>query len=213
MHIHIVAGGPFEYIPPLTQATNEDVCWVGVDRGTVYLLENGIVPDRAFGDFDSVTDEELEDLKKKLPALNIFQAEKDETDLELALQWALRQRPEQIQIYGITGGRADHFLGNIQLLYKGIQHEQNITLIDRQNTIQMYRPGTYEVTQDVDKKYVSFLPFGSPVEKLTLTGFKYPLENCHIEPGSTLCISNELIHSNGTFSFHEGILIMVRSND
>ncbi|OLP66483.1 Thiamine pyrophosphokinase [Bacillus pumilus] len=214
MHIHIIAGGPFEYIPPLEhEAAKDDICWVGVDRGTVFLLENGIVPARAFGDFDSVTDEELRELKKRLPALNVFQAEKDETDLELALNWALRQRPEHIRIYGITGGRADHFLGNVQLLFKGIQHKQPISLVDKQNIIQMYGPGSYKVMQDLDKKYVSFLPFGAPVEKLTLEGFKYPLKNCHIEPGSTLCISNELIHSNGTFSFDEGILIMVRSKD
>ncbi|WP_353855793.1 thiamine diphosphokinase [Bacillus sp. Bos-x628] len=214
MHIHIVAGGPFEYIPPLeNKASNDDICWVGVDRGTIFLLEHGIVPDRAFGDFDSVTEKELRELKEQLPALNLFQAEKDETDLELALKWAFRQRPAHIQIYGITGGRADHFLGNIHLLYQGIQQKQKITLVDRQNTIQMYGPGTYEVGQDPDKQYVSFLPFGTHVEKLTLKGFKYPLKNCHIEPGSTLCISNELIHSNGTFSFDEGILIMIRSKD
>ncbi|AUZ38639.1 thiamine diphosphokinase, partial [Bacillus sp. MBGLi79] len=29
----------------------------------------------------------------------------------------------------------------------------------------------------------------------------------------TLCISNELIHSQGAFSFSEGILIMIRSTD
>lgn len=214
MHIHIVAGGPFEYIPPLEQeASKDDILWIGVDRGTIFLLENGIVPAKAFGDFDSVTKEELCELKKQLPSLSLFQAEKDETDLQLALDWSLRQRPAHIQIYGITGGRADHFLGNIHLLYQGVQHDQHITLVDKQNIIQMYGPGTYEVKQDVDKKYVSFLPFGAPVEKLTLKGFKYPLKNCHIELGSTLCISNELIHSHGTFSFHEGILIMIRSKD
>ncbi|MGV2913900.1 thiamine diphosphokinase, partial [Bacillus safensis] len=102
---------------------------------------------KAFGDFDSVTEEELCELKKKLPALNVFQAEKDETDLELALNWAMRQHPAHIHIYGITGGRADHFLGNIHLLYQGIQHKQNITLIDKQNIIQMFGPGTYEIKE------------------------------------------------------------------
>ncbi|MGE6631358.1 thiamine diphosphokinase [Bacillus sp. NPDC077027] len=214
MQINIVAGGPFEYIPPLqTEHTKSEVCWVGVDRGTLYLLENHIVPTEAFGDFDSVTEQELRDLQKQLPALHLFQAEKDQTDLELALDWAIKQKPTFIQIYGITGGRADHFLGNLQLLYKGIKHQQPVFLIDKQNIIQMFSPGSYEIKNDPDKKYVSFLPFGTSVENLTLKGFKYPLKNCHIEPGSTLCISNELIHSSGTFSFHDGILIMIRSKD
>ena len=64
MHIHIVAGGPFEYIPPLEQeASQDDILWVGVDRGR-FLLEHGIMPAKAFGDFDSVTEEELCELKR-----------------------------------------------------------------------------------------------------------------------------------------------------
>lgn len=159
MHIHIVAGGPFDYIPPLEhEASQDDILWVGVDRGTLFLLEHGIMPAKAFGDFDSVTEEELCELKKKLPALNVFQAEKDETDLELALNWAMRQHPAHIHIYGITGGRADHFLGNIHLLYQGIQHKQNITLVDKQNIIQMFGPGTYEIKEDPDKNMCRFCP-------------------------------------------------------
>lgn len=65
MHIHIVAGGPIEYIPPLErEASQEDVLWIGVDRGTLFLLEQGITPAKAFGDFDSVTEEELRELKE-----------------------------------------------------------------------------------------------------------------------------------------------------
>jgi thiamine pyrophosphokinase len=39
------------------------------------------------------------------------------------------------------------------------------------------------------------------------------LKNRHISIGSTLCISNELISDYGTFSFSEGILIVIRSHD
>jgi thiamine pyrophosphokinase len=64
-----------------------------------------------------------------------------------------------------------------------------------------------------DKKYVSFVPLTLNVKGLNLEGFKYPLKDRHITIGSTLCISNELIGDNGTFSFSEGILLVIRSND
>ena len=64
-----------------------------------------------------------------------------------------------------------------------------------------------------DKKYISFVPVSLNINGLTLEGFKYPLKDCHISIGSTLCISNELIRDYGTFSFSEGILIVVRSSD
>ncbi|XBO87183.1 hypothetical protein AAGG52_10200 [Bacillus licheniformis] len=66
---------------------------------------------------------------------------------------------------------------------------------------------------DQTKPYISFLPFTETVKNLSLKGFKYSLNKCHIALGSTLCISNELIHSQGAFSFSEGILIMIRSTD
>jgi thiamine pyrophosphokinase len=74
-------------------------------------------------------------------------------------------------------------------------------------------PGKYTVKKIKDKKYISFVPASLDVKDLTLDGFKYPLKDCHISVGSTLCISNELIRDCGTFSFSEGILIVVRSSD
>ncbi|RCK10917.1 hypothetical protein DT075_24655 [Bacillus licheniformis] len=56
--INIVAGGPDHLIPDLLQYQAGDALWVGVDRGAVTLLDAGIVPDEAFGDFDSITDEQ-----------------------------------------------------------------------------------------------------------------------------------------------------------
>ncbi|MFT3654752.1 Thiamine pyrophosphokinase [Bacillus sp. B01(2024)] len=211
--INIVAGGPREFIPELSAYTDGDTTWVGVDKGTVALLEAGIIPQEAFGDFDSITEEELLQIQEAAPSLHVYQAEKDYTDLELALDWALQKEPEHIRIFGVTGGRADHFLGNIQLLYKAVNKDTDVKLIDRQNEIQMFGPGRYTIEEKSNRRYVSFIPFAEAAEGLTLDGFKYPLDNCHIPIGSTLCISNELIHSRGTFSFAKGILIMVRSAD
>src|SRR5690242_7542131 len=114
MIIHIVVGGPKELIPPLQEFDEDGVVWVGVDRGVVYLLGNGIMPKRAFGDFDSVTELELNWIRKNIPHLDIYPAQKDETDMELALSWAIQQKPEKIYLFGATGGRMDHALANIQ---------------------------------------------------------------------------------------------------
>ncbi len=89
--INIVAGGPRELIPDLSEYTDGDTTWVGVDKGTVALLEAGIIPQEAFGDFDSITEEELMQIQKAAPTLHVYQAEKDYTDLELALDWALQK--------------------------------------------------------------------------------------------------------------------------
>jgi thiamine pyrophosphokinase len=215
MIINILAGGPKDHVPDLTGFTDELSIWVGVDRGVFDLLEREIKPVIAFGDFDSVTNEEMAEIEIHVDHLNRFKPEKDETDLELALNWAIDQNPTEIRIFGASGGRLDHFFANVQLLIKPILANQsmNIYLIDRRNIIFLTGPGTYNISKDSIKKYISFVPVTMDVTNLTLKGFKYPLNNCHISLGSTLCISNELVDDVGTFSFSEGILIVVRSQD
>ncbi|WP_338469862.1 thiamine diphosphokinase [Niallia sp. XMNu-256] len=215
MIIHILAGGPVELLPDLSVFIKDEVTWIGVDRGVYTLLEHGIKPNIAFGDFDSISQEELQEVEKEVAQLYQFYPEKDETDMELALNWAIDQEPEKIRIFGATGGRLDHMFGNLQLLIGALKKDAklDIEMIDQQNIIFVKAPGTYKVGKSNDKKYISFIPITSEVNGLTLKGFKYPLNDRHIPLGSTLCISNEILMDNGTFSFSDGILMIVRSTD
>jgi len=213
--INILGGGPVEALPDLQPFDGEDCVWVGVDRGVFTLLTLGITPDYAFGDFDSVSQEEWALIEDKVANLRKYKPEKDETDMELALNWALTKEATKIQMFGATGGRLDHFLGNVQMLLKAeLQHlNTHIEIIDCQNQLYIKGPGRHQVERLPEKKYISFIPVTPDVKGLTLEGFKYTLSNRHISLGSTLCISNELLSSSGTFSITEGILMVIRSSD
>ncbi|BCB03311.1 thiamine diphosphokinase [Bacillus sp. KH172YL63] len=214
MNINIVAGAPERYIPDLKEYGEGDF-WIGVDRGVYTLLKQGITPTVAFGDFDSVSEKEWDEIIEKVGEVNRVQPEKDETDLELALNWAVGQKPKTITIFGATGGRLDHFMGNLQLLMKNELMETDIAveIIDVQNRLYLAKPGEHTIYESARLKYISFVPVTGTVEGITLKGFKYPLKNRNISRGSTLCISNELIQSSGTFSFSDGILMVIRSSD
>lgn len=215
MKINLVAGGPSNLIPDFHLYDGSGVIWVGIDRGVFYLLKAGVKPAAAFGDFDSVSEAEMAEIEEVVTDLKKFKPEKDETDMELALNWALEQEPESIKIFGATGGRLDHLMANIQLLVKPLQNYSaiHIEMIDEKNTLYVKKAGTYTVSKIDEYKYISFLPVTPAVSGMTLENFKYPLNDCHIPMGSTLCISNELIRGHGTFSFSEGILLVVRSKD
>lgn len=214
MIIHIVAGGPEHLMPDLTSYNDQEVIWVGVDRGLYYLLERGLNPEIGIGDFDSVTKKELAWMQEKCLNFSISPAEKDQTDIELALEWALSRQPQLIRLFGVTGGRLDHSLATIQLLVKGLSEKIPIHLMDQQNILSLYEPGVYEIHKDKKYRYLSFLPFSAEVAGMTLSAdFKYPLVDCTIKWGTSLCISNELIQETGTFSFNHGIVIMVKSKD
>ena len=213
MKISILAGGPTPYLPPLVDVPMDAHIWVGVDRGVFTLLEKGMEPHVAFGDFDSVSPREWQLISSRVEEVNRYRPEKDETDLELALNWAAEQDPEDITIYGATGGRLDHFMGNVQLLLKDDLKGISVRLVDSLNEMYIKRPGEHGVETNPRYTYISFVPISPIVQGLTLSGFKYPLTNRNIYWGSTLCISNELIQSHGTFSFSDGIIMVIRSND
>lgn len=215
MIINILAGGPEDLLPDLTAYLGEDSIWVGVDRGVYHLLKRNIKPLIAFGDFDSVSSEELMFIEDRVIELKKYKPEKDETDMELAFNWALDQNPSIIRLFGATGGRLDHLFANVHLLlnqYK-TKNTAHVCLIDRNNIIFIKEAGSYTIEKITTKKYISFVPLTLNIRNLTLEGFKFPLKNRHISIGSTLCISNELISDYGTFSFSEGILIVIRSHD
>jgi thiamine pyrophosphokinase len=214
MKIRIVAGGPNHLIPELKNYdTSSGDLWIGVDRGTFILLEKGIKPDYAFGDFDSVSAAEKEIILKSDIVLNQYQSEKDQTDMELALQWAMDQNPEEILLFGATGGRLDHEMMNIQLLYRTISSNTDVKVVDIKNEISLKLPGRYTIEREGSYSYISFLAFQEEVKGITLKGFKYPLEKASFKMGSSLCISNELVNKSGTYSFDSGIILMVKSHD
>ena len=67
--------------------------------------------DKNVGDFDSLG------YIPAPPPEEIYPSEKNFTDGEIALFKMLSAGIDDITIYGGGGGREDHFLGNLQLLY------------------------------------------------------------------------------------------------
>ncbi len=214
MEINIVAGGPDIYIPDLRNLNSKEMIWVGVDRGSLQILEAGIHLHSVFGDFDSISKDELNRVREHSEHFYEYPPEKDATDLELALEWAYKQVPDRITIYGATGGRMDHTLANIMMLADEKHMKEGIPtrIVDRNNEIRLFKPGSY-VLDETEFKYISFIPITEEIEGITLVNFKYPLSNVTLYRGRTLSVSNELNFKTGTFSFLKGILLVVRSRD
>nr|WP_239749524.1 thiamine diphosphokinase [Mammaliicoccus sp. H-M34] len=165
--------------------------WIGVDRGTLELLNHQIIPIAAVGDFDSVTEKELNQIKEQIE-IEPVKKEKDDTDLALAVNLAVELGYSEIKIYGATGGRLDHFMGAIQILTKPefLADDIKISLIDHQNIINVLKPGNHRISQVEGMKYISFVPLTSNI-RVKLEQFKYELPYTTLEQGSTLTISNE----------------------
>ena len=184
------------------------------DRGLEALYKLKIIPNHVVGDFDSVSPEILEFYKKQSQIIfHTYHPEKDNTDTDIALKLAIRLKSSKITIMGALGKRMDHAIANIHILKDALEANIPCQIIDEHNRIYLINK---EITLEKDKiygKYVSLIPLTSEVEGITLTGFKYPLENYTLPIGTSLGISNEIIEDRAHIEMKKGILIVIESRD
>ena len=209
MIVAICAGGPV--IEAAFSLTPDK--WIGVDRGALYLIDHDIIPDAIVGDFDSVTAEEFARISQTVKHIEQFQAEKDETDTDLALQRALLYKPSEIYLTGVTGGRLDHYEAALRSLYTmQLQHPTIIyKIINPHNEICFLLPGEHELVKG-EYTYVSFFAYGKKLREVTLRGVKYETTDEVIEQGTSRFTSNEIL-TDGSISFKGDICLMIKSKD
>lgn len=189
-------------------------CIVAVDGGLEAVDRLGLLPNAVVGDFDTV-DGALLETYRALPDIlwDVHKPEKDETDTELAINTALALGCTSLTLLGATGGRMDHALGNLHLLYPCLKKGVEAFIIDEKNRISLLDGGRMFSRDSLWGNYISFLPLTKEVHGITLKGFKYPLLEKDIEIGTSLCISNELTGETGELEFRDGVLICVESHD
>jgi thiamine pyrophosphokinase len=210
MNILLVAGGKKHTWPKLKKYDK----YIGVDRGSFFLLEEDLPLDYAVGDFDSLTAEEVQRVKQRAGTFIQAPAEKDDTDTQLALLTAVEKYPDaKIDIIGATGGRMDHFLANLWLVmeerFQPFAH--NIRIVDSQNIICFFLPGKYSVQRAEGMVYLAYCCL-TPIDNLSLMGSKYVLSNVNVNHPTSYA-SNEFITDEASFSFEKGIMAVIQSKD
>lgn len=210
----IVAGGDNEDLKRLIGEKTENLIIIGVDGGAIQLINEGLIPDVAIGDFDSITQQELEKLEGIIPKLVKLPSEKALTDTEAALEYIKEYLSvDAIEMYGLFGGRLDHMISNLWLAYHPNYQEiiEKIIMKAEKNTVSFFKAGDYAIKKESDKKYLSFIGM-TPISKLSLQNVKYPLDGKNYEAPIAL-VSNEFIDDEMQFSFTGGLLAVIQSRD
>jgi len=185
---------------------------MGVDRAAYWLIEHGVIPSIAIGDFDSTNRGELEKIQKIIPTIKKYSPEKDFTDTELAMSYALRQKPKEIIIYGGTGTRLDHTLGTLHLLERCQKFGTPAVFRDQTNEVMVVGRGRTILNKREESRYVSIVPITNSIQ-ITLTNFKYEIAKKIITRGQTIGISNEFISRQATVTIHRGLAFIIQSRD
>lgn len=188
---------------------------IAADKGLEFFMETGLVPDIAAGDFDSLSECGKRYLEK-LSNVEILRLkpEKDDSDTQSALNYAVGSGAKNVLLLGATGTRIDHLLANLGLLTLGKEKGVQVVLADNHNYISLIESGTVLKRAEQFGQFISFFAVSGEVEGLTLEGFKYPLNGHHLVPAdSGLTVSNEIKEEEARVTYTKGSLLMIMSRD
>ena len=205
----VVAGG--DAPPPgVLDDLPESIWVVGADSGADHAVELGLTLDVIVGDMDSISPDTI----SSNPGARVveYPADKDATDLELALEVvADRDDIDRVLVLGGTGGRLDHYLATMLILaaprfaaldIQWLAHPARVTVIH----------GHARLHGSVGS-VLSLLPIGGDAEGISTTGLRWPLDEERLPFGSSRGVSNEFVTAVATVKVRSGVLVAVQPVD
>jgi thiamine pyrophosphokinase len=198
----------------------EDVAWIrpylatataimAANGGSRHLYALQHPPDVVIGDMDSLPGEIRAWLEAAGTHFVTHPTAKNETDLELALLFAVDAYPDDLLLFGLLGGRLDQTLANILLLthpaLKG-HPIQALTAFER----------AWLVTAETEFRgqvgdLVSLIPVGGDAVILKTSGLKWPLDHEVLALGPARGISNVMTAEKATVSVSKGYVLCIHT--
>ena len=183
---------------------------VAADAGVARAGLLGWRVDVAVGDFDSLDPDSIARLDSLAPDVRRHPAEKDATDLELALEVAAEGAPARVLVVGIEGGRPDHALANLL-----------VSSADRFRHIEVELVLEGARAWVVRDRLRGSLPLGSTVSVIavhgdatvSLSGVRWPLTRDVLAAGSTRGVSNQVADDPFALDVHAGTVICIAPRD
>ncbi|MGI8479314.1 MAG: thiamine diphosphokinase [Gaiellaceae bacterium] len=180
---------------------------VAADSGLERARKMGLDVTIAVGDFDSAAPEAVSTAEASGTRVERHPAEKNATDLELALDAALELRPKRIVVLAVIGNRLDHLFSLFQLLgasrYAGVDLDADIG-VARVHVIRRER-----VISGQPGELLSLFALHGPAEGARTEGLAYPLDGETLDPGSTRGVSNVFTAESARISVERGVLLAV----
>jgi thiamine pyrophosphokinase len=182
-------------------------CVICADGGAQHALGLGLALDVVVGDLDSLDGDLRARLEDEGCQVLVHPPRKDETDLELALRYAIDHGVDEILILGALGGRIDQTLANVLLLALPELQKVKTRIVAGDQEMFLIRGQAFIEGQVGDT--VSLLPIAGDVRGITAEGLEYPLQHGTLKFGPTLGISNVLTAPVARVQVRQGLLLCV----
>ncbi len=203
----VVAGGG---VPALLLPGRlpDGVAVIAADGGIDRAHALGLHVDLAIGDFDSVSPAGLAAAEAAGARVARYPADKDATDLELALDTAMELRPTRIVVVGSDAGRLDHLLASVLLL--GLERYAGTVIDACLGPVRIHIVRDSRTLSGTPGELVSLLPMHGAADGVTTQGLVYPLAGETLAAGSSRGVSNVFETRSASVSLEHGVLAVVR---
>jgi thiamine pyrophosphokinase len=210
MRIIIFANGNFPHLQQDAQLLREDDFILCADGGARHARALDLTPNLIIGDLDSLDIPTIATMRQAGVPIRRYPADKDFTDLELALQAAQEMHPDEIILLGALGGRLDQTLANILLLTHPDYIDLPIRLISGPESAQIVSKEA--VIRGHPGDVLSVLPLTTNVTGLTYhSGLRWLLRDATLTLGSTRGVSNQLIATEARISLQTGVILVIHT--
>ena len=181
---------------------------IAADKGLEHALSLGLDVKIVVGDFDSASPDTVARAEAGGTTVERHPAEKDATDLELALDRALSMAPGKIVVLGGEGGRLDHLFATLLLL--GSNRYESVEIDAFVGSAHVYVVREQRAIEGQPGDLVSLFALHGPAEGVRTEGLAYPLADETLEPGSSRGVSNLFTAGTARISVERGVLLVIR---
>lgn len=207
--IIIFANGELPDIEKARAILRDDDYIICADGGTRHASSLDLKPALVIGDMDSTDKVSLRQLQAYDVPIELYPRDKNETDLELAINKAIKLNPEEIVIVAALGGRMDQTLANIALLSNLQSSTFNVRLDDGVEEVFFCRDQVEVKGRGGD--IVSLIPWGGEVVGVQTENLKWKLNSETLYPEKTRGISNQMTSDIANIKISTGLLLVVHT--
>lgn len=213
MDVLIVSGGTEPSKELLLEYKNKASFIIGVDKGCNVLYKYNITPNLIVGDFDSGDLKVVDYFKNTGIEVRKYSTHKDYTDTHLAYNIAKELGDiKKIYLFGATGTRFDHSLGNLGLFLNSLEDEIYLEIVDDNNI--MFIVDKKTTIKNRKNKVLSFHGLSDEVKNFTIKNAKYELERYNLKLLEPRAICNEFLDGEDVqIDFDSGKILVMLTND
>ena len=176
----------------------------GLDRATALGLDVDVV----IGDLDSVSAGALAAAEAAGARIVRHPEAKDATDLELALDEAVRLGARSVLLVASAEGRLDHLLGSLVLL--GAEPYAAIELDAIVGDALVHVVRGERALRGSPGELLSLIAVGGPATGVVTSGLDFPLASETLRPGSSRGLSNVFTATEARVALDAGVLLAIR---